>query len=120
MQDIKITYAEGNKKGASLKVIGVGGAGGNAINRMIEEGLKGVEFIAANTDIQDLNSIKEPALTIQLGEKLTRGLAQVLILKSVCRQLWKIPMRSLISSKAQIWSLLLQVWEEEPVQVLPR
>lgn len=74
MQEIKITYAEGQKKGASLKVIGVGGAGGNAINRMIEEGLKGVEFIAANTDIQDLHSIKDPALTIQIGEKLTRGL----------------------------------------------
>jgi cell division protein FtsZ len=73
-QDIKITYAEDKRKGAVLKVIGVGGAGGNAINRMIEEGLKGVEFVAVNTDIQDLSNVKQPALTLQVGEKLTKGL----------------------------------------------
>jgi len=74
VQDIKITYARDKKGGAVLKVIGVGGAGGNAINRMIEEGLKGVEFIAINTDVQDLSNIKEPALTLQIGEKITKGL----------------------------------------------
>lgn len=71
---IKITFAEEKARGAVLKVIGVGGAGGNAINRMIEEGLTGVEFIAINTDVQDLNSIKEPAKTLQIGAKLTKGL----------------------------------------------
>ena len=44
--------------GAVIKVIGVGGGGGNAINRMIEEGVSGVEFIAANTDVQALRSSK--------------------------------------------------------------
>lgn len=73
-QDIKITYAKERKRGAVLKVIGVGGGGGNAINRMIEEGLQGVEFIAINTDLQDLSNIKEPAMTLQIGEKITRGL----------------------------------------------
>lgn len=73
-EDIKITYAKEKKKGAVLKVVGVGGGGGNAINRMIEEGLKGVEFIAINTDIQDLSNIKEPAFTLQIGEKITKGL----------------------------------------------
>lgn len=73
-EDIKITYAKEKKKGAILKVVGVGGGGGNAINRMIEEGLKGVEFIAINTDIQDLSNIKEPAFTMQIGEKITKGL----------------------------------------------
>jgi cell division protein FtsZ len=73
-QDIKITYAKEKRKGAVLKVIGVGGGGGNAINRMIEEGLKGVEFIAINTDTQDLASIMEPAMTLQIGEKITKGL----------------------------------------------
>ncbi len=73
-EDIKITYAKDQKKGAVLKVIGVGGGGGNAINRMIEEGLKGVEFVAINTDIQDLSNIKEPAFTLQIGEKITKGL----------------------------------------------
>ena len=60
-------------QGAVIKVIGVGGGGGNAINRMIEEGVSGVEFIAANTDVQALRSSKADTV-IQLGPKLTRGL----------------------------------------------
>ena len=60
-------------QGAVIKVIGVGGGGGNAINRMIDEGVAGVEFIAANTDIQALSSSKAETV-IQLGPKLTRGL----------------------------------------------
>ena len=60
-------------QGAVIKVIGVGGGGGNAINRMIDEGLAGVEFIAANTDVQALSSAKAE-IVIQLGPKLTRGL----------------------------------------------
>ncbi len=59
--------------GAVIKVIGLGGAGNNAINRMIEAGLSGVDFIAANTDAQVLaKSLAD--LRIQLGDKLTRGL----------------------------------------------
>lgn len=59
--------------GAIIKVIGVGGAGGNAVNRMIQEDVKGVEFIAANTDVQALSDSKAET-KIQLGPKLTRGL----------------------------------------------
>ena len=59
--------------GARIKVIGVGGGGGNAVNRMIEAGIKGVEFIVANTDVQALNASKAP-IKIQLGSELTRGL----------------------------------------------
>ena len=58
---------------ATIKVIGVGGAGNNAINRMIEAGIKGVEFIAVNTDRQALQLSKASA-KIQIGEKITRGL----------------------------------------------
>jgi cell division protein FtsZ len=58
---------------AVIKVIGVGGAGGNAINTMIEQGLSGVEFIAANTDVQALQSNLAP-VKIQLGRELTKGL----------------------------------------------
>lgn len=58
---------------AVIKVIGVGGAGGNAINTMIEQGLSGVEFIAANTDVQALQSNLAP-IKIQLGRELTKGL----------------------------------------------
>ncbi|MFC6171756.1 cell division protein FtsZ [Loigolactobacillus jiayinensis] len=59
--------------GAVIKVIGVGGAGGNAVNRMIAEDVKGVEFIAANTDVQALDN-SDAETKIQLGSKLTRGL----------------------------------------------
>ncbi len=58
---------------ARMKVVGVGGAGGNAVNRMIDEELEGVEFISANTDAQALKSSRSQ-VTIQLGKKLTRGL----------------------------------------------
>jgi cell division protein FtsZ len=58
---------------AVIKVIGVGGAGGNAINRMAEAGLKGVELVAANSDAQDLRR-SAAEVRIQLGEDLTRGL----------------------------------------------
>jgi len=59
--------------GAVIKVIGVGGGGGNAVNRMIEENVKGVEFIVANTDVQALKNSKAETI-IQLGPKYTRGL----------------------------------------------
>ena len=58
---------------AKIRVIGVGGAGGNAVNRMVEENIKGVEFIAANTDMQALN-MSQANTRLQLGPKLTRGL----------------------------------------------
>jgi len=62
-----------NDTGAVIKVIGVGGAGGNAVNRMIAEDVKGVEFIVANTDVQAL-AASNAETKIQLGPKLTRGL----------------------------------------------
>ena len=58
---------------AKIKVIGLGGGGGNAVNRMVESGVKGVEFIAANTDLQVLNSSKAD-VKIQIGATLTDGL----------------------------------------------
>jgi cell division protein FtsZ len=58
---------------ARIKVIGVGGGGSNAVNRMIEEGIQGVEFIAVNTDAQALTLSKAPT-RVRLGDKLTRGL----------------------------------------------
>src|SRR4030065_1545351 len=58
---------------ANIKVVGVGGGGCNAIDRMIDEGLQGVEFIAINTDAQALMLSKAP-IRVRIGEKLTRGL----------------------------------------------
>ena len=68
-----IELEDAPKNTALMRVIGVGGAGGNAINRMIEEELEGVDFISANTDAQALGESRA-SHTIQLGKKLTRGL----------------------------------------------
>lgn len=62
-----------NEKSAKIKVIGVGGAGGNAINNMIDSKMQGVKFIAANTDAQALE-ISKASVKLQIGEKLTQGL----------------------------------------------
>ncbi len=66
-------YVESSLGGAKIKVIGVGGGGGNAVDNMIEMGLAGVDFICANTDAQALTASKAP-LKMQLGAKLTKGL----------------------------------------------
>ena len=60
-------------QGARIKVVGAGGAGGNAVNTMIDRGLGGVDFIAANTDIQDLKKSKA-ASKIQIGTRTAKGL----------------------------------------------
>src|SRR5512136_3190071 len=68
--DAKMTQAE---TFARIKVVGVGGGGSNAVNRMIEEGIQGVEFVAINTDAQALMLSKAPT-RVRVGNKLTRGL----------------------------------------------
>lgn len=73
MSSLRIDFAEEASNGAVIKVIGVGGGGGNAINHMIESGIQGVQFIAANTDVQALKMSKAP-IKLQLGAKLTKGL----------------------------------------------
>src|SRR3989449_1866457 len=59
--------------GARIKVIGVGGGGGNAVNRMIDAGIEGIEFVVANTDLQALKRSRA-SVKIQLGGRLTKGL----------------------------------------------
>ncbi len=66
----KVSYVP---SGAKIKVIGLGGGGCNAVTRMVREGIRGVEFIAMNTDAQHL-AVTESSVRIQLGERLTRGL----------------------------------------------
>src|SRR6266850_2051767 len=59
--------------GAKIKVVGVGGGGGNAVNRMIQAGIRGVEFLVANTDVQAMRNSLAP-VRLQIGGKLTKGL----------------------------------------------
>ena len=70
---LRIQYHDETRRSARIKVIGVGGGGNNAINRMIAAHVEGVEFIAANTDAQALEISKAP-VKLQLGVKLTSGL----------------------------------------------
>jgi len=72
-EEIRIQYQDEVPRGAKIKVIGVGGGGGNAVNRMIAANMEGVEFIAANTDRQALQLSQAP-IKLQLGVKLTSGL----------------------------------------------
>jgi cell division protein FtsZ len=71
--EMRIQYHEEPMRGARIKVIGVGGGGGNAVNRMIQAHMEGVEFIAANTDVQALKASQAP-VKLQLGVRLTSGL----------------------------------------------
>ena len=73
MGDLRVDFSDELRDGAKIKVIGVGGGGGNAINRMIAADVKGVDFLVANTDAQALQASNAP-LKIQLGTKLTKGL----------------------------------------------
>src|SRR6058998_2725486 len=70
---LKLSFDENKAVGANIKVIGVGGGGSNAVNRMISTNLQGVEFMVANTDCQALKTSRAP-LKIQIGGKLTKGL----------------------------------------------
>jgi cell division protein FtsZ len=70
---LRLSFDENRAVGANIKVIGVGGGGSNAVNRMISTNLQGVEFMVANTDCQALKGSRAP-LKIQIGAKLTKGL----------------------------------------------
>ena len=70
---LRLRLADETRSGARIKVVGVGGGGSNAVNRMVAAGLDGVEFIVANTDLQALTLNPAPN-KLQIGAKLTKGL----------------------------------------------
>src|SRR6187397_425422 len=72
-EKLRLTLDTDVRRAANIKVIGVGGGGSNAVNRMVEVGLGGVEFIVANTDVQALDHNKA-GMKVQIGHKLTKGL----------------------------------------------
>ena len=70
---LRLRLDEESTMGARLKVIGVGGGGSNAVNRMVQTGLDGVEFMVVNTDLQALR-MNAASMKLQIGSKLTKGL----------------------------------------------
>ena len=87
---------------ANIKVIGVGGGGNNAVNRMVDNQIKGVQFLAVNTENQVLE-LSKADVTIQIGEKVTKALVLVLTHKSVKKQLKKAVKKLLKLLKVLIW-----------------
>jgi cell division protein FtsZ len=72
-KELRLMLDEERRAGARIKVIGVGGGGGNAVSRMVQAGFEGVEFLVANTDLQALQANPAP-VKLQIGAKLTKGL----------------------------------------------
>ena len=102
MLEIMTNEAESSAK---IIVVGVGGAGNNAVNRMVEEAIGGVEFIGVNTDKQALTLCKAPTV-IQIGEKLTkRFLVQAQNRKSEKKQQKKALKKFVRQFRGQIWVL---------------
>lgn len=101
---------------AVIKVIGVGGGGGNAVEHMVRERIEGVEFFAVNTDAQALRKTAV-GQTIQIGSGIAKDWALALIQKLAAMRLMRIAMHCVRRWKVQTWSLLLRVWVVAPVQV---
>ena len=100
-------YEEAIEPDVNIKVIGVGGGGGNAVNCMVESGVNNIEYIAINTDAKALNKSKATT-KIPIGAKLTKGRGA----------LKRTETRSKLISRALIWYSSPQVWAAVQVQVL--
>lgn len=94
---------------ARIKVLGVGGGGSNAVNRMMEEGLRGVEFIAVNTDAQALMSANAPN-RVRIGDKLTKGLGSGVMRRSAPRRRRRAAMTCTRPSVGRTWCLSRLGW----------
>ena len=115
MLEIRTTETDTSAK---IIVIGVGGAGNNAVNRMIDENIGGVEFIGVNTDKQALQLCKAPTL---ISEKsLQKDLVQEHSRRSARKQQRKVQKNYPLQSRVQIWYSLPVVWVAVPVPVQHR
>lgn len=112
MLEIKTNESEA---AAKIIVVGVGGGGNNAVNRMIDEQIAGVEFIAINTDKQALQLSKAPTL-MQIGDKITKGLGAGARPEVGEKQLKRVQKRFQQLLRAQIWYSLRVEWAAEPEQ----
>ncbi len=111
--EMRIQYHDEPVRGARIKVIGVGGGGGNAVNRMIQARMEGVEFIAANTDVQALKLSQAP-VKLQLGVRLTSAWAPAPIPTSAAAPRLKTRKRSSKRWKALTWSSSPPAWAAAP------
>ena len=100
---------------ACIKVVGVGGGGGNAVNRMIDDGMRGVDFVSVNTDPQALNHSKATH-KIRIGDKLT----QVVSPKRASAPPRRAAMPSWPPSRARRWCSSPPAWAAAPVPALPQ
>src|SRR5579871_3016916 len=101
---IKFSFSDEPLRGARIKVIGVGGGGLNAVNRMISAKMEGVEFLVANTDAQALGTSAAP-VKIQIGAKLTKGLGAGANPEVGREGRWKTPKSCAKNWKAPTWFL---------------
>ena len=97
---------------AVIKVIGVGGGGGNAVHHMISNQVEGVEFICANTDAQALDNLKAKTI-LQMGSNITKGLGAGANPDVADKLHWKIEMKLLRFCLERTWFSSLQAWVEE-------
>lgn len=104
---------------ADIRVIGVGGGGSNAVNRMVADGVKGVDFYIANTDVQVMKTVRQ-TINWFLDQIRQMDLVQADSLKSVIKPLKNLKQIFAMRLMAQIWYLLQPEWvaEQEPVQLL--
>ena len=98
---------------AEIKVIGIGGGGGNAVSQMIDANIDGVEFIASNTDAQALRQFKGKTV-LQIGASVTKGLGAGANPEVVARQPWKTVIASSKSCRAPIWYFSPPEWAAGP------
>ncbi len=103
---------------ARIKVIGVGGGGCNAVNRMIDEGLQGIEFIAVNTDAQALLLSKAPT-RVRIGERSPAAWAPAATPRWAARLPKNRPKSCTKCSRAPIWSSSPPAWAAAPAPALP-
>ena len=101
---------------AVIKVIGVGGGGGNAVEHMVSQNIEGVDFICANTDAQALQNLSAKTL-LQLGNAITKGLGAGADPTGVKMLRLRIESVLLRCCRERIWYLLLQAWAEVQVPV---
>lgn len=113
LETLKFAIQEEAAPKTRIRVFGVGGGGCNAVARMLDEGLSGVEFAVLNTDVQALSASPVPN-QLAMGAKITNGLGAGSDPAVAARRRSKTPRKSSICWKARTWCSSLRAWAAEP------